>query len=106
MLNIMLIEDDDEDAFMIRRAIEKHVRDADCVRVQTLAAGERMLKENGADVVILDLHLPDSVNPADDCARIFKCAGKAPVVISTNTTDRVLANILVHAGAEDFLDKQ
>lgn len=106
MLKIALIEDDDSDAFMIQKAIEDHMKDAVCTRADTLEEGERMIREEGADVVLLDLRLPDGDSPTDVCARIAKCAGEAPIVISSNATDHDLARTLVHEGAEDFLNKQ
>ncbi|MBI3440881.1 MAG: response regulator [Proteobacteria bacterium] len=105
MLRILLIEDSDSDAYIIQKAIHDHVKDAVCSRVANAKAGEEYLQKRRADIILLDLGLPDSSNPADTYTRICRHAGKIPIVISTNIHDHALAMTLVHEGAEDYLNK-
>lgn len=104
-MKVLLIEDSDTDAYIIEKALHEHVKDAECTRVSSVAAGELQLGKDDFDAVLLDLGLPDSANPADTYARIMRCARDAPIIVSTSLNDHDLARALVHEGAEDCMSK-
>jgi DNA-binding NtrC family response regulator len=105
LLNVLLIEDSDTDAYIIQNAISRHHKDARCVRAATLQAGEELLQQGGVDLLLLDLGLPDTASPKDTYGQIKKWTDKLPVIIMTNLKDHELARTMVHEGAADFLNK-
>lgn len=105
LLNILLIEDSDTDAFIIQAAISKHLKGAVCVRATTLRSGEELLQKGGVDLLLLDLGLPDTTDPKDTYDQIKKWSGMLPIIIMTNLKDHDLAKTMVHEGAADFLNK-
>ncbi|NUP06575.1 MAG: response regulator [Polyangiaceae bacterium] len=70
---------------------------------QTLADAEQCLREKDFNVVMLDLHLPDSA-PLDAVGRVLRFVGCAPVVALTQLGDS-LAYECLHAGLQDFIPK-
>jgi len=104
-LRILLIEDSDTDAFIIQNAIRNHKSEVQCTRVATFHSGEEVLEKGEADLVLLDLGLPDTVDPKDTYEKIKKWTSKLPVIIMTNLKDHELAQLMVQEGAADFLNK-
>jgi DNA-binding NtrC family response regulator len=105
VLNVLLIEDSDTDAFIIQNAISRHHKDALCQRAATLHDGEEILVKGGVDLVLLDLGLPDTAGAEDTYKQIKKWTDRLPVIIMTNIKDHDLAKVMVHEGAADFLNK-
>src|SRR4051812_34236525 len=105
LLNILLIEDSDTDAFIIQSAISRHINAALCQRATTLRGGEEILQKGGIDLLLLDLGLPDTTDPKDTYDQIKKWSGSLPIIIMTNLKDHDLAKTMVHEGAADFLNK-
>jgi serine phosphatase RsbU (regulator of sigma subunit) len=102
-LRVLLVEDDDGDAFLF----EELLRDADLVvevlRERTVATAERLLPADVA-CVVLDLGLPD----ADGLAalhRLRKAAPNVPMLVLTGLSDTARGLEAVAAGAQDYLVK-
>ncbi|MGD0259501.1 MAG: response regulator [Verrucomicrobiota bacterium] len=70
----------------------------------SLAAGLERLAAGGADVVLLDLGLPDS-SGAETFRSLHQRFPNLPVVVFTSREDEELGLELVQAGAEDYLVK-
>jgi len=64
----------------------------------------QLLSELKPDVVILDLHLPDT-NGAEICQQIIKLHPKVAVIILTAFIDRQLVDVCLRAGARGYLLK-
>ncbi|MFF7450303.1 MULTISPECIES: response regulator [unclassified Streptomyces] len=96
----MLVADDNaEDAELLARGLERNGHDV--VRVGTGSAVE--LAHEHADVVLLDIDLPD-LDGLEVCRRI-RAAGPTPVIVVTargTELDRVLG---LQAGADDYVVK-
>lgn len=107
MLRILLIEDSDTDAFILQRAIRDHIKDCECMHVSTAAEGKEALmkQDDGIDVILLDLGLPDTTGPAHTYEQVKSWADKIPIVVITGLHDHTLAKSLVQGGAEDYLSK-
>lgn len=71
---------------------------------QSLAAGLAALADGGADVVVLDLHLPDSTG-LDTLKRVLDFIPEVPVVVLNTQDDEDLGVHAVRHGAQDFLVK-
>jgi signal transduction histidine kinase len=102
---ILLVEDSRSDA----RLLEATLQDAGVYRfrltnVERLDEALAALGEGGVDVVLLDLHLPDSQG-LDTLAELKREQPGVPVVVLTGLDDEELAVRAVQAGAQDYLPK-
>src|SRR3954468_15109986 len=102
-LRVLLVEDDDGDAFLF----EELLRDADLevtvTRERTVANAERLLPTD-ISCVVLDLGLPD----ADGLAalhRLREAAPDVPMLVLTGLSDTARGLEAVAAGAQDYLVK-
>lgn len=109
-LHVLLVEDNPGDAAYIRRLLadastmqaDGQVFDLTCVG--TLAAGLGALRERAADVVLLDLLLPDSQG-LETLARVQAAVPALPVVVLTGLADQQAALAAMQHGAQDYLVK-
>ena len=102
---ILLVEDSPGDARLIRELLSSahgHRFSVECVG--GLAAGLERLCDDGIDVVLLDLGLPDS-RGFDTFAQVQALSPGIPIVVLTGTDDVELALRAVGAGAQDYLVK-
>lgn len=101
-----------EDSAIVHRKVKQYLSEnhdsADAFSLEyadTLASGLRLLEEKGAEVVVLDLGLPDSQG-LNGLAQIQSKFPDLPVVILTATNDTALGERAIDAGAQDFLAKE
>lgn len=104
-LHILLVEDNPGDA----RLLEEHLRDAPSLaatveRVERLDAVADQLKRRRADVMLLDLSLPDA-HGMETVRRALEIAPELPIVVLTGLDDEAVAIQAVQAGAQDYLVK-
>ena len=109
-LNILLIEDSETDAYIIRRVLGSHMRHPCCVvHAESMASAEAILGKQGnqdsIDLILLDLGLPDTANNDETFARMNDIKEKIPVIILTNLQDHEFALSTMNAGAEDYVVK-
>lgn len=109
-LHVLLVEDNPGDATFIRRllvdaaAMQADGQDFDLTCVETLAGGLHALLAQPADVVLLDLSLPDSQG-LETLERIQAAAPALPVVVLTGLADQHAALAAMQHGAQDYLVK-
>ena len=72
--------------------------------VGRLSEAVTMLTAHPADVVLLDLVLPDSYG-LETLQRVRAQAPQVPIVVLTGSDDEVVARQALHAGAQDYLIK-
>jgi len=102
---ILLIEDNPGDARLIRELLaETEGGPFDVTLADCLEDGLGHLAPGAADVVLLDLLLPDS-RGLDTLARVVEKAPWVPIVVLTVLDDRDLAVEAVRQGAQDYLVK-
>ena len=98
-MHVLLVEDDDRVAAAVAAALHR-----ERMTVDRLATGREVLARTpGADVVLLDLGLPD-VDGLEVCRRV-RAAGDTPVIVVSargEVADRILG---LHSGADDYLAK-
>ena len=106
LASAVLIEDNDGDARLVREYLAEGFGPRFQLRVApTLQAGLELLAERNADIVLLDLMLPD-------CAGLEALAGlhcalpQQPVLVLTGFDDDQQAVAAVAAGADDYLAKR
>lgn len=106
-LSVLLIEDNLGDSRLIRHMLREVPMGASPVRLtcaERLESGLKQLSEEGADVVLLDLSLPDSQG-LDTFTRVHEAAPSVPIVVLSGLRDEDLAIRAVHEGAQDYLVK-
>ncbi len=103
-VRVMLIEDDPGD----RRLVQEMLREAGDSAVVTsrtrLEDAIEPVTRGLADLVLLDLSLPDS-SGVDGVRRLRAAAPDVPVVVLSGLNDKQVALEAVQAGAQDYLNK-
>ncbi|MGE0027323.1 MAG: PP2C family protein-serine/threonine phosphatase [Thermoleophilia bacterium] len=102
-LRVLLIEDDDGDALLVRAEMEDVGAFPDLRRVGTLAEAMAELGP-GVDCVLLDLGLPDA-SGLDALAALRTAFPGLAIVVLTGLDDEQAGAAAVRAGAQDFLVK-
>jgi signal transduction histidine kinase len=104
---ILLVEDDAVDALLVQRTLGTPAAPGFGFRLyrsQDLAGALARLDEGGIDVVLLDLHLPDS-RGAETVARVRERDARVPIVVFTMAGAEEMALRSLQAGAQDYLVK-
>jgi diguanylate cyclase (GGDEF)-like protein len=104
-IKILSVEDDDDDADLLAFALEQTAdRDYVVRRARSLSEMHRVLASFRPDIVLLDLHLPDSQG-LDTVRRTALAIHDAPILVLTGRADDGIGLGAVEAGAQDFLPK-
>ncbi len=103
-LRLLVVEDNADDVELIRLKLEGVSTDRGFVieAVDRVSSALRRLK--GADVVLLDLGLPDALG-IEAVSRLSNEAPEIPLVVLTGRVDAALGLRAVREGAQDFLVK-
>jgi PAS domain S-box-containing protein len=102
---VLLIEDSETDALLLREALTGDLIDRfEVVTVDRLAAGLQLLAQRHFDVALLDLGLPDSQG-LSTFERLHAAAPEVPVVVFSGNLDTRAATEAVQLGAQDYLVK-
>ncbi|MGZ8422423.1 MAG: PAS domain S-box protein, partial [Nitrospira sp.] len=103
--HILMIEDNPGDARILRELLAEAAPGRfKLTHVDRLATGITSLREDGTDLVLLDLSLPDSHGFATLFA-MHKAAKNIPIVVMTGVEDESLGLQLIQQGAQDYLVK-
>jgi PAS domain S-box-containing protein len=104
-VKVLLVEDNPGDARLIRVYLsEAGAATFELTHVERLAEGITRVRENGYDVVLLDLSLPDA-SGLDTVTRMHAAAAACPIVVLTVTDDEAIALRTLRVGAQDYLTK-
>jgi serine phosphatase RsbU (regulator of sigma subunit) len=101
-VRILLIEDDDGDAFLVEELLREAGTGVAVQRARLLADARKLIP--GAACVLLDLGLPDSQG-LNSLQWLLKQEPDASVVVLTGMDDEYLGEEAVRAGAQDYLVK-
>jgi len=102
---VLLVEDDREDQFIFAKMLVRGGLDRYELRtVSRLDAVEAANQSFHPDVVVTDLHLPDS-HGFETFLEVHRVVGPTPCVVLTGTDDRNLGVRAIQHGAQDFLVK-
>jgi signal transduction histidine kinase len=105
-IRVLAIEDDPLYADLVRHLLRRDriaTYELRCAR--TLTEGLSALESEVVDVVLADLHLPDS-SGMETVERLLDAASGVPVVVLTGVEDDVVGTEAVRRGAQDYLVKQ
>lgn len=108
-MHILLVEDNLGDARLIELLLQEAYADRGAVAPQVTHVGSvaealERLEQASADLVLLDLSLPDA-HGRETFERIQRAVPELPIVAMTGNGDERLAEDLVAAGAQDYLVK-
>ncbi|HEX2055757.1 MAG TPA: response regulator [Nitrospiraceae bacterium] len=104
-MHVLLIEDNDDDAFLIRDTLSRCPGEPVTVEwVDRIERGLAHLAQAPVDAVLVDLSLPDS-HGVDTVAKLRRHAHDAPVVVLTGLDDEAVAEQALRHGAQDYLVK-
>ncbi len=104
-LRLLLVEDEDRSALPLTELLESYDELAITVhRVTTIADASICIDRGEADLVILDLGLPDATD-LEGLERLRRCSAELPIIVLTGRNDDQLAAEALRRGAEDYLVK-
>ncbi len=105
-LRVLLIEDNPGDVFLLREMIdhERLSRFQVAHHFEVLAPALEVLESGLADLVLLDLTLPDS-DGIETFRRAHLAAPHIPIIVLSGTDDEEMALQTVHLGAQEYLVK-
>ena len=101
---VLLVEDDDGDAFLVRELLAEVDPDVDIVVVESVDEVLRSGQLERSDCVLLDLNLPGTTG-LDGLRAILQADSGAAVCVLTGLDDEHLGIAAVAAGAQDYLVK-
>ena len=102
-LRILLLEDNPDDEFLVRRALERSDLDFELRRVDTREGFVREL-DLRPDVILADHMLPDFDAP-QAVAAVRETSMDIPVIVVSGTVGEETAVAMMQAGADDYLLK-
>lgn len=104
-MHVLLIEDNEDDACLIREALAlRREAGVTLTWADSLMTGMRYLTGDHVDAVVLDLSLPDSQGQ-DTVEKIRRHRPAIPIVVLTGLDDEAQAVRAVREGAQDYLVK-
>ena len=101
-MRVLLVEDNDDDALLIRESLSGTALEID--RAERLSTALARLNSGTFDAVLLDLSLPDAWG-LDTISRLRRGAAAVPIVVLTGLNDEEIAMRAVEEGAQDYLFK-
>jgi putative nucleotidyltransferase with HDIG domain len=105
-MKVLYVEDDTNDADLVKRELARKAPHIDIENVQSMAEARRHLLEKGHyDLVLADLHLPDGTG-LDLLREIRTREIPVAVVILTGHGDEETVVSVIKAGADDYLPKR
>jgi PAS domain S-box-containing protein len=106
LIKILLIEDNPDDAGLIREVVmEAGGGRFDLKVADRLATGLEYLKQKGGDVILLDIGLPDSQG-FEVIAKVCAQAAGVPVVVIAGLDDDLFGIEALRRGAYDYVGKE
>jgi len=103
--SVLLIEDNPGDARLIREMLaDDPAQPFTLTHADRLSTGIEKLSHKAADLVLLDLSLPDS-HGIETFSKIYAHSPKVPIIVLSGNDDQQLALYAVKSGAQDYLVK-
>lgn len=97
-VRVLLVEDDEPIAESLRRGLARYGFEVDWVRT-----GAEALTAETAEVVLLDLGLPDT--DGLDVCRELRARGDVPIIVISARSDEVDRVVGLEIGADDYVSK-
>jgi DNA-binding response OmpR family regulator len=104
LTRVLLIEDNPDDACLLREALDEAKEQIQLVHVGQLEDAAKLFGQESFQIILLDLSLPDSQG-IETLVRVQGQAPSVPIVVLTGLDDDNMALQAVRAGAQDYLVK-
>jgi signal transduction histidine kinase len=104
IIRVLLIEDNPDDACLLREALDEAKEQIQLVHVGQLEDAAKLFGQESFQIILLDLSLPDSQG-IETLVRVQGQAPSVPIVVLTGLDDDNIALQAVRAGAQDYLVK-
>ncbi|NUM43978.1 MAG: response regulator [Anaerolineales bacterium] len=105
LVQLLLIEDTPDDARLLQEFVQNTQKPKFVLTwTRSLSSGLEHLAHTSFDIILLDLHLPDSVG-RHTFTRAHRLVPHTPIIILSGTEDETLAIQVVRDGAQDYLLK-
>jgi diguanylate cyclase (GGDEF)-like protein/PAS domain S-box-containing protein len=101
---LLVVEDHLGDARLLREMLKEEGSRTDVIHVESMREAEQYLSQNGVDIILLDLGLPDAQG-LEAVQRAHAAAPRVPLVVLTGLDDESLAARTLQEGAQDYLIK-
>ena len=103
-MDILLVEDDKDDAQLVEIALGRCPSPFCITHVTSLSAALDTLDQSRFEAIVVDLNLPDATD-SESVDRLMLARCNAPVIVLSGNDDQQLAERMVAAGAQDVLPK-
>ncbi len=104
-IKVLLVEDNPGDALLIKEMLSESESTLFYLEwVDYLSKGIDYLATNNADIVLLDLSLPDS-SGSDTFEKMIMHAKHVPIIVLTGLNDENMAVTALHRGLQDYIIK-
>ena len=103
-LSILLIDDSEDDEFLLERAIRKDVEDCELLRVSDAKEMNQALREKNWDVILCDYMMPN-FNIENAMEILSDSDYDIPFIIVSGAIPDELAVALMRKGANDYITK-
>jgi DNA-binding NarL/FixJ family response regulator len=104
-LRILLVEDSDSDAFLVRTAVSRLPQRCELVHVQTVAEAREALERHSFDILLADLNLPDSAHAAT-LEYLLEARHKVATIALNSCDDDTLSQTCAAAGIGCYSKQQ
>ncbi|MCK7472324.1 MAG: response regulator [Desulfomicrobium escambiense] len=101
-LRVLIIEDSEDDAFLVLRALKKGGYNPVYERVETAAAMKKALKEKQWDIILCDYNLP-KFNAPSAVAVLKEANIDIPLIVVTGNIGEEKAAECMRLGAKDYI---
>jgi two-component system cell cycle sensor histidine kinase/response regulator CckA len=102
---VLLIEDDEVDAELVRRFLNKESENFKIVHKTNFTEAKTCLAEGNFFAILLDLNLPDREG-LDSINELIYLPVDSPIIVLTGQNDRATALKAIDSGADDYLVKE
>ena len=104
-LRVLLLEDNPQDAFLLRAALERAgLHYLQLLHAERLADALQLLTTDTVDLILTDLNLPDSIG-LETVAELARNTTDVPILVLTGQSDPDLERELLQHGASGKLSK-
>jgi DNA-binding NarL/FixJ family response regulator len=104
-IQLLLVEDNSLDVRLLREMLSRQApRKFELIEVGSMTDAESHLATKAADIILLDLGLPDA-RGLEAVRRAHAAAPRIPLVVLTGCDDELMADLALQEGAQDFLVK-
>jgi two-component system, cell cycle sensor histidine kinase and response regulator CckA len=103
-IRVLLIEDNPGDVGLIEGLFRNKSNQFSLLHTASLSEGLALINDNKADVVLLDLGLPENTG-LDTLREINPSVHTVPIIVLTGLDDEIIGETAMREGAQDYLIK-